>query len=115
MGNVLQIRVMAKTYDESQVEKKWPFLVALTWSEPRAKGRTHGVMELVEDLKDKLELGMLSKAEEELLGESIRKSFNIKLRIEDALGDWKASEANTASFDLEDLLDELEKKAVKDD
>ncbi|OEU65962.1 MAG: hypothetical protein BA863_10120 [Desulfovibrio sp. S3730MH75] len=115
MGNVLQIRVMAKTYDESQVEKKWPFLVALAWPEPHAKGRPHGVMELVEDLKDRLELGMLPKADEELLGESIRKSFNVKLRLEDALGDWKATEANIASFDLEDLLDELEKEAVKDD
>ncbi|MBI9112460.1 hypothetical protein [Maridesulfovibrio ferrireducens] len=114
MGNVLQIRVMAKTYDESQVENAWPFLVAMTWAEPRAEGRPHGVIELVEDLKDKLELGMLSKTEEQTLGESIRKAFNLKLQIEDALGDWKATEANTVSFALEDLLDDLEKKAVKD-
>ncbi|SMF20755.1 hypothetical protein [Desulfovibrio gilichinskyi] len=113
MGNVLQIRVMAKTYDESQVEKSWPCLVALTWAEPRSEGRPHGVIELVEDLKDKFELGMLPKAEEQELGESIKKAFKFKLQIEDALGDWKATEANTVSFALEDLLDDLEKQAVK--
>ncbi len=113
MGNVLQIRVMAKTYDESQVENSWPHLVAMTWSEPRSEGRPHGVIELVEDLKDKLELGMLSTTEEQELGDSIKKAFNFKLQLEDALGDWKATEANTVSFALEDLLDDLEKQAVK--
>jgi hypothetical protein len=113
MGNVLQIRVMAKTYDESQVENSWPHLVAMTWADPRVEGRAHGVIELVEDLKDKFELGMLSTTEEQELGDSIKKAFNFKLQLEDALGDWKATEANTVSFALEDLLDDLEKQAVK--
>lgn len=113
MGNVLQIRVMAKTYDESQVEKTWPHLVAMTWEQPRSEGRPHGVIELVEDLKDKLELGMLSKPDEQDLGEVIRKAFNLKLQLEDALGNWKATEANTISFALEDFLDDLEKQVVK--
>jgi len=111
MGNVLQIRVMAQTYDESEVEKQWPHLVKTAWQEPRPEGRPHGVMELVDDLKDRLELGMMPEEKAQALDEFIRKAYDLKVRLEKALGDWKASEANTISYDLEDALTAAEKIA----
>lgn len=111
MGNVLQIRVMARTYDEAEVEKNWPYLVKTAWEEPQPEGRSRGVIELVEDLKDRLELGMIPKEKAEAMAESIRKAYDLKLRMEKALGDWKASEANTISYDLEDELSVAEKIA----
>jgi len=113
MGNVLQIRVMAQTYDESEVEKKWPYLVKTAWDEPQATGRPHGVVELVEDLRDKLELGMLSDEKAEAMSVSIRKAYELKQRLETALGNWKASEANTISYDLEEELSVAERIAAK--
>ncbi|WP_321402801.1 hypothetical protein [Maridesulfovibrio sp.] len=113
MGNVLQIRVMARTYDEAEVEKKWPYLVDTAWGKPHVEGRAHGVVELVEDLKDRLELGMIPDEKAEAMADSIRKAFELKLRMERALGDWKASEANTISYDLEDELSIAEKIASK--
>ncbi|CCO22161.1 hypothetical protein [Maridesulfovibrio hydrothermalis] len=113
MGNVLQIRVMAQTYDESEVEKKWPFLVKTAWEEPQTKGRAHGVLELAADLKDRLELGMIPDEKAEAMSESIRKVYELKLRLETALGDWKASEANTISYDLEEELSVAEKIAAQ--
>ncbi|WP_320170631.1 hypothetical protein [Maridesulfovibrio sp.] len=113
MGDVLQIRVMARTYDEGEVEKKWPALVATAWEEPRSPGRARGVIELVEDLKDRLELGMIPEDKAEAVGESIRRAYDLKLRLEKALGDWKPSEANTISYDLEEELSAAEKTAAK--
>ncbi|WP_320005833.1 hypothetical protein [Maridesulfovibrio sp.] len=113
MGNVLQIRVMARTYDEAEVEQKWPNLVKTAWEQPHAEGRPHGVIELVEDLKDRLELGMIPEEKADALTDSIRKAYDLKLRMEKALGDWKASEANTISYDLEDELSAAEKIAAK--
>lgn len=112
MGKVLQIRVMAQTYDESEVEKNWPYLVKTAWQEPQPQGRPHGVFELVDDLKDRLELGMMPDEKAEALGETIRRAYDLKIRLEKALGDWKASEANTISYDLEETLSAAEKIAA---
>ncbi|WP_432737607.1 hypothetical protein [Maridesulfovibrio sp. FT414] len=113
MGNVLQIRVMAQTYNEAEVEKNWPHLVRTAWEEPQVKGRPHGVIELVEDLKDRLELGMIPEEKAAAMADSIRRAYDLKLRLEKALGDWKASEANTVSYDLEEELSVAEKIAAK--
>ncbi len=113
MGNVLQIRVMAQTYDEAEVEKNWPYLVKTAWQEPQPKGRPHGVLELVADLKDRLELGMMPDAKAEAMSETVRKAYDLKVQLEKALGDWKASEANTISYDLEEALSAAEKIAAQ--
>lgn len=108
MGKILQIRVMADTFDEAEVERRWPRLVGMTWQEPRSDSRKHGVIELLDDLKDKLELGMLSEDAQKNLGEMIRKAHGIKERLQDALGDWRPADASILSFDLEEELDEIE-------
>lgn len=112
MGKVLQIRVMAQTYDEPEVEKNWPYLVKTAWQEPQPQGRPHGVFELVDDLKDRLELGMMPDEKAEAMSETIRRAYDLKIRLEKALGDWKASEANTISYDLEETLSAAEKIAA---
>lgn len=113
MGNVLQIRVMAQTYDEAEVEKNWPHLVKTAWEEPKVEGRFHGLLELVDDLKDRLELGMIPEEKAEAMADSIRRAYDLKMRLEKALGNWKASEANTISYDLEEELSVAEKIAAK--
>lgn len=108
MGNILQIRVFAETFNESEVEKRWPRLVAMTWKEPRSSNRSHGVIELLEDMRDKLETGLLSEDANKNLGEMIIKAYGLKEKLQDALGDWRPADASMLSFDIEDLLDEIE-------
>lgn len=108
MGSILQIRVMAETFDESEVEKRWPRLVGMTWVEPRSSGRAHGVVELLEDLRDRLETGLLSEDATENLGDSIIKAYDLKVKLQSALSDWSAADASKISFEIEDALDEIE-------
>ncbi|WP_027179097.1 hypothetical protein [Maridesulfovibrio bastinii] len=108
MGSILQIRVMAETFDESEVEKRWPRLVGMTWVEPRSGGRAHGVLELLEDMRDRLDTGLLSDEASKNLGELIKKAYDLGLKIKEALGDWRPADASKLSFEIEDLLDEIE-------
>jgi hypothetical protein len=113
MGRLLQIRVSANTYDEAEVARTWPRLSKLAWSEDRVSGSSYGVLELCRTLAEKQRLGMLPQEADGALGEGAKRLDSLVERLGSALGDWKATEANRLSDDLEDALSELEKEAEK--
>jgi len=114
MGKVLQIRVMASTYDPRDVERRWPGLCALAWPEadmPRGQMRsdgTVGVMELVGILGDEVRFGRVEPAARKALEPLLEGVEAVKSRLESALADWKPAEANALSDRLEEALDGLE-------
>ncbi len=114
MGRVLQIRVMAYTYDDSEVARAWPGLHRLAFPEPSPPSDlTHkkGVLELVESLADQLRFDMLESSLQKVLKQRIEQAKTLKTQLEKALADWNPPKANTLSNELEDLLDALEQDA----
>lgn len=107
MGKVLQIRVSASTYDAAQVAKRWPRLTAYAWPEDMdASG--HGVLELVETIEDKNRLGLLGFQPGPEFVRALEQTVTVRDRLEAALAEWRAPEANRRSDELEDALDTLE-------
>lgn len=113
MGKYLQIRVSAATPDEPAVTRAWPLLSKLAWGQDRVSGGDYGVLALGRTLAEKQRLGMLAPEAEAALGDGPKRLDALVGKLEAALGDWKAAEANRLSDDLEDALSELEKAAEK--
>ncbi|MEF2144374.1 MAG: hypothetical protein V3573_02915 [Desulfovibrionaceae bacterium] len=113
MGRLLQIRVSASTYDEQAVSKAWPVLAKLAWGVDRVDGAAYGVLELCETIADKARLHLLSDDAALALGKGPEEAEAIRRKLEQALAEWKASEANRLSDDLEEALSELEKRVEK--
>ncbi len=111
MGAVLQIRVSAWTYDEREMEKRWPKLVGLAWQPGVLFEPTKGVLEMVSALGQRLEAGLLADEQRNALGDGIRKAVALKQSLEDYLAEWKPADANKVSDELEDGLDQVEKLA----
>lgn len=112
MGKILQIRVSASTYDVSQVGKRWPKLAAHAWGVDVDK-QEHGLLELVETIEDKTRLGLLSFKPQGDFHGALQAAVGLRDRLEEALAEWRASEANSLSDALEDAIDDLEKAAEK--
>ena len=108
MGEALQIRVSAVTWNEDLVEKLWPRLSALAFSVP-IKHEKHGVLEMVRALADGLTFMDWSEERKKRMGPGIRQAAELKKSLEEALAAWKPQEANTGSEKLEAVLDELER------
>ncbi|MDD2967227.1 MAG: hypothetical protein PHN64_07085 [Desulfovibrionaceae bacterium] len=109
MGNALQIRVSAVTWNEDLVEKQWPRLAELAFSVP-VKIEKHGVMEMVKALGDGLQFMDWSDERKNALAEGIQNAVTLRKAIEEAVADWKPAQANSLTNALEDQLDVLEKK-----
>jgi hypothetical protein len=113
MGRVLQIRVAAQTFRPEDVEETWPTLTNLAWPEPRpADNANRGVLDLADDLLEQLTHGDWPDERKESLRAGIAKAMDIRRRLETALSDWDPKAADRMSYDLEDVLDSLEKKAA---
>ena len=134
MGKILDIRVMAQTYNEDDVAKAWPRLVLLAWPEWSAKlgldrvsddlpgysvglspvekalgQRKHGVMELAEALPDLLKFGDLPDNLTRVLKEPVELVDKLKRELDSALGDWNTKSASALTFKLEDALGAAER------
>lgn len=107
MGKVLQIRVMAQTFDETEVRDNWPKLSKMVWGEDPPK-REHGVLELARALDGHQRMGMLPD-EMQQHKEALEAGEKFVQAIEKALGDWKPGDADKLSNELEDHLEALEK------
>lgn len=115
MGKVLQIRVMAYTYRPEDVEKRWPRLFNLAWPDADwTKPTSHGVMDLLERLSNESRLGDWSKELRKQLTPGIERAVYLKVKLEQALGDWDAHEANRLSVSLEEALDAVEGEVPED-
>lgn len=111
MGEALQIRVTAVTWNEDLLEKLWPKLTELAFSVP-IKHEKHGVLEMVRALHDGLQFLPWSEARRKAMGPGIEEAARLKQALENALADWQPREANILSDKLEDVLDTLEKAFV---
>lgn len=111
MGKILQIRVSAWTYDERDMEKRWPKLTDMAWQPGVLIEPEKGVLEMVSALGQRLNAGLLTDEQSEALGEGISEVVALKQSLEDFLADWKPGDANKVSDNLEDALDKLERTA----
>lgn len=111
MGKVLQIRVIAVTWNDDLLEENWPKLTQLAFSVP-IKLENHGLLEMVRALSEGLQFMKWSDARKEAMGPGIRKIAKIREDLEKALADWEPRKANDLSDQLEDALDELERAYV---
>lgn len=111
MGKVLQIRVVAVTWNEDLIEDYWPRVAKLAFSVP-VKLANHGVLEMVRALADGLEFEKWPANRIQALGPGIRKAAKIREDLEKALADWEPRRANELSDQLEDTLDDLERAFV---
>lgn len=111
MGKVLQIRVVAVTWDDDLLEKYWPKLSELAFSVP-IKFENRGLLEMVRALAEGLEFMKWSEARKSVMGHDIRKAAHLKTELEKALADWEPRKANSLSDELEDTLDRLEDEWV---
>lgn len=112
MGKVLQIRVIAVTWDDELLEDYWPRLARLAFSVP-LKVEKRGLMEMVRALADGLEFMKWSEARKDVMGPGIREAAKIRGQIEEALSDWDPRRANELSNELEKTLDNLERVYVE--
>ena len=111
MARNLIVRVQAQTWDESEVEKRWPALCRLGFSPPVLFNAPKGVLELVEHLADRLEMGVLPEEEAGLAGEAIRRAAQAKAKLEAELAEWNAKAASALTDEIEEALDEAERAA----
>lgn len=111
MGKVLQIRVIAVTWNEDALEEYWPRLSQLAFSVP-IKFENHGLLEMVRGLSEGLQFMDWSEARKTAMGPGIRECANIRSELDKALADWEPRKANDLSNQLEDALDRLERAYV---
>ena len=111
MGQALQIRVIAVTWNEDLLEKLWPRLTVLAKEVPIHLEK-HGVLELIRALDEGLTFMEWSEQRKQIMGPLIRRAAKLKRDLEEALAGWKAREANQLSDQIEEVLDELEHKFV---
>ncbi|MFW5487180.1 MAG: hypothetical protein ACNI3A_01960 [Desulfovibrio sp.] len=114
MGKILQIRVTAQTFKTEDVEKVWPKLYATAWPDaPRGVRQPGGVPELVDELEDQFRFGDIPADVKAELEKAIPALMECKTKMQDALADWDPATADTLSYQLEDLLSELESDMPK--
>ncbi len=113
VGRVLQIRVSASTFNPDDLDREWPVLVSLGFTPPVILEQERGVLQLVENLADRLDMGVLPEEAARDLGDFIRKAAAAKERLEAALAEWNARLANQCSDEIEQALDDAEKTAGK--
>lgn len=111
MGKVLQIRVIATTWNDELLEDYWPRLTQLAFSVP-VKVENHGVLEMVRALSEGLQFAKWPETHKEALRTGIEEASAIRDAINTALADWDPKKANDLSNRLEDTLDKLERAYV---
>ncbi|MDR2696136.1 MAG: hypothetical protein LBC79_07145 [Deltaproteobacteria bacterium] len=107
MGKILQIRVSAWTYDESEAERAWPRLTELAFSVPLTHHR-RGVLEMVAALDDGLRFMDWPAPLKGSLAPGLKRAIAIRDQLEGALADWDPRRANKLTDELEDALDAVE-------
>lgn len=83
------------------------------FSPPVLLKQERGVLELVDNLADRLDMGVLPEPAQNALGDSLRRAAAARERLTAALAEWNARAANTATDEIEEALDEAEQDARK--
>lgn len=138
MGKILNIRVMAQTYNEDEVARAWPRLCSIVWPKWFARlgfegldkkvpglalgetpvekalgAKTHGVVELASALPDLVKLGDLPKNVAAVLEEPAADVERAAAALAAALGNWDVKKATPLTFELEDALGKAEESLKK--
>lgn len=108
MGRIIQIRVSASTPDEKDVERAWPVLNKLVWTRGEFMNPARGAVELAHAAYTAVDAGLIDEKQAEALNDKAREAESLRLRMEAALAERNAAEADTLSYQLEDALDEME-------
>jgi sugar (pentulose or hexulose) kinase len=112
MGRILVVRVLAETYKPEEVARAWPRLRRLAFGGDESRG---GVLELVATLADRLRFSdEVPEAAKQGLGAGAERLVRLKDTLEERLGDRDPSGADAVTYEIEDLLDALERKAPKE-
>jgi hypothetical protein len=114
MGKFVQIRVTAATYDVAAAEERYARLYALAWpTEATPAAGPRGLLELTAALDDRVRLGDLPGPERAALLPGVARAMTVKTALDAALGDRDPQAADRLSYDLEDVLAELETLAPR--
>ncbi|SMP78204.1 hypothetical protein SAMN06295888_13027 [Desulfonatronum zhilinae] len=115
MGKILQVRVSAVTYDPDDVYSRWPELSRLAWGEKQSVDlKDVGVRQLTAVLEDKWKFGEDWPQDlKNSLAKDVEALRELDRRLEDALADRQADAADRITYELEDVLDELESVVKK--
>jgi len=115
MGEIIQIRVMAKVHDPEEAKKRWGDLASLAFDmdalQVRAGEDFH--LKLVEALHDRQKLGQLPDSMSSQLEKDIQAAWEQKKKLQASLGDWDPGAADRAAYALEDILDQMQQKIAR--
>ncbi len=115
MGEIIQIRLMAKTYDPEEAKKRWGELVEAAFQQDNLQvqaGEDFHVR-LVDALYDRYRLKSFPSRISLGLGSEIEKALEQRNRLLQCLSDWDPRGADKAAYALEDLLDLMEHKITR--
>ncbi|NLY41006.1 MAG: hypothetical protein GX055_05230 [Desulfovibrionales bacterium] len=115
MGRVLQVRVLAYTYDEQDVRTTWPVLWQWAFEETRP-GFPHdkkGVLELVRAIDEMCRFQDIPEHVRIVLEPALPELLTAVESLQYFLGEWNAHKANEATDAIEDALGALEQRIPK--
>lgn len=113
MGRILTVRVLAQTYDEAEVRKAWPTLIKLASPDDdwKAGPEPLGVQALVVRLNDMAQFAQWPERVKAALEKPIARAASTVADLDEALAQRDPKRADSLTYSLENLLDDLERDA----
>jgi len=115
MGEIIQIRVMAQTFDPEAAKNRWTDLAeaAFDMDSLQIKAEKDFHIKLVDALVDRSKLGQLSPKLKAAIEHDLQTAGELRNRLQKSLGDWDPRAADRATYELEDVLDRMQQNAVR--
>ncbi|MFO7728839.1 MAG: hypothetical protein R6X11_10990 [Desulfonatronovibrio sp.] len=112
MGELIQIRVTARIHDWEKAIKRWSALAGLAFGPQLDRDFTGQdfLSDLTDALYDKERLGQLPQDSASLIAKDIKAAHSLARKLYSLLADRNPQEADRVSYQLEDLLDQMEEK-----
>ncbi|EFI34949.1 conserved hypothetical protein [Desulfonatronospira thiodismutans ASO3-1] len=115
MGEIIQIRVMAQTFDPEEAKKRWSDLAeaAFDMDSLQIKAEKDFHIKLVDALVDRNKLGQLSPNLKEAIQKDLQTAGQLRDKLQRSLSDWDPRAADRAAYELEDVLDRMQQNVVR--
>ena len=115
MGEIIQIRVMAQTFDPEEAKKRWGDLAAAAFDMDnlQIKAEKDFHIKLVDALVDRNKLGQLPPKLKEAIQEDLQTAGQLRNKLQKSLSDWDPRTADKAAYELEDVLDRMQQNVVR--
>ncbi|WP_045215286.1 hypothetical protein [Desulfonatronovibrio magnus] len=109
MGELIQIRVTAGIHDREKAVRRWSGLYRIAFDQDpdQDMSRSEFMVELIDALYDRMRLGQLPKAYQNL-EKDIETVYKNKAKLQSFLADRNPQEADKISYLLEDGLDRMQ-------